>query len=273
MKKIRFIFVSLLVLTTGLVGCDKEENSNNNNPLAGIKWKLVGFVDAENKVKGPEPDSDNSYWMYFYADKTWKGWTFTNELFGEYEIDLTSSNFQIVKLGGTKIMDAPDGNLFAESLRAVQSFSVVNDELRLHYHYNDKKNHLLFKSAAAHECGVVNISSDEYMVMEVTPEKVSITADNIHLIIKNHTKESMIYDAAFSLDYFDGKIWIPVNLDILFTDIGYILKSGESGEQVLYLFPDYCTMRGKYRIKKHITLTDNSTKASEYIMCAEFKVY
>ncbi|MDR1120386.1 MAG: hypothetical protein LBM08_05670 [Dysgonamonadaceae bacterium] len=121
-------------------------------------------------------------------------------------------------------------------------------------------------------CGIINISNDEYVTMQASPENVSINADSIHLIIENHTKENIICDAVFSLDYHDGQTWIPVNLNISFEDIGYILKSGESMEQVLVLlFPEYNIVRGKYRVKKHITLTDSSTK--EYTICAEFEIY
>jgi hypothetical protein len=145
------------------------------------------------------------------------------------------------------------------------------DELK--FYYNGNKNYLLFQPATFHECGTLNVNDDSFVTMQVIPEKVSINTDNIRLIINNHTKEDIIYGTEFSLDYFDGQTWISVNLDILFENIGYILKPNESREQVLYLFPKYCTERGKYRIKKHLTLTDNSTKRKEYVICAEFEVY
>ncbi|MDR0872263.1 MAG: hypothetical protein LBN27_02195 [Prevotellaceae bacterium] len=115
------------------------------------------------------------------------------------------------------------------------------------------------------ECGKIDINKNEFISMKVQPEKVSVNSQ-IKLIIENHTKEDMIYDNVFSLEYFNGSSWETMKLDINFEDIGYILKSEKTAEQQIYLSAeDYDYKAGKYRINKNISNDKN------YNLCAEFE--
>jgi hypothetical protein len=110
---------------------------NDEMKLTGVKWKLTSFV-ANGNAKTPEQDSDNRYWILFKDDNTLEGKSSTNMLRGSYEINAQTSSIQITSLGeGTYVYELPDGRLFMESLRAVRSFELQEDTLKLYYSETD----------------------------------------------------------------------------------------------------------------------------------------
>ncbi|GHV55987.1 hypothetical protein FACS1894182_01600 [Bacteroidia bacterium] len=117
-----------------------------------------------------------------------------------------------------------------------------------------------------YECGNVEIGENEFVSMQVLPEQVS-TDSPVKLIIENHTKEDMTYSAVFSLEYFNGRDWISIPLDIMFPTIGCLLKAGETAEDPIDLFTKKQNYKkGKYRINKRVTLDKT------YHLCAEFEM-
>jgi hypothetical protein len=127
------------------VGFSIDLQGLENNTVAHLQntsWKLVGFVnETDSTFKSPEPASDDSYWIIFNDDDTFQGKSSTNEITGNYTINSELSSLQITKLGGTKINELQDGNLFMESLRSVNYFSVREATLSL---YLDDNKYLLF---------------------------------------------------------------------------------------------------------------------------------
>jgi heat shock protein HslJ len=119
-------------------------NENQNISLTGTKWKLTGFANVTNGIiKTPEPDSENHYWIIFNDDNTLSGKSSNNELFGSYEADYKAATLRITKLGGTKMGEILDGELFVKSLQSVYYFSIRKTSLQLYYNDTD---YLLFNA-------------------------------------------------------------------------------------------------------------------------------
>ena len=113
-----------------------------NLKLTDVEWKLIGFVDAkQNELKIAEPEHERCYRLRFNDDNTLSGESSTNEIVGNYEISLESS-MKIISLGGTKINELYDRNLYMKCLKNVNIFSMTEKGLALYY---DSNKYLLFK--------------------------------------------------------------------------------------------------------------------------------
>jgi len=155
MKKINF-YILLPLLIIGMLACEDNENgslslnqierktSNLNLPFAGTKWKLIGFVNVKsNTIKMAKPESDSCYVITFYSDNTFSGITSTNQVDGNYEISLNAKTLKILQLGGTKINELNDGNIYVANLLRVNLFSITERGLALYY--DNENYYLLFK--------------------------------------------------------------------------------------------------------------------------------
>ncbi|MDR1122340.1 MAG: META domain-containing protein [Dysgonamonadaceae bacterium] len=145
MKTLEKLILVVLALSMGTSCMDfvppRQEPDHSHEPvLTETKWKLTGFVTNGN-IKTPESDSDNRYWLLFNEDNTLEGRSSTNELSGSYEINAQTSSLRITSLGGTRAVEYPDGSFFVDSLRAVRSFELQKDTLKLYY---SKTDYLLF---------------------------------------------------------------------------------------------------------------------------------
>jgi hypothetical protein len=139
MKKI-LNFAAILLLLTSVFACGKEDEIVS---LKDTKWKLVEFVHvSERTTKTPEPQSDQCYWIFFDSDTTFSGITSTNEVRGIYRINPPTSTIYIDNIGGTKINELFDGNLYVERLLSVSFFELTKTSLKLYYNETD---YLLFK--------------------------------------------------------------------------------------------------------------------------------
>ena len=125
-------------------------NSVTVPSLTGVKWKLFGIVDVKTgelkalksyTVNGK--DCEQCYTITFKEDGTFTGFSTTNELYGNYLINYSTHDLKISGLGGTKIGEVGDGYLYKDILRTVQSFDLVENELKLYY--NNKSNYLSYK--------------------------------------------------------------------------------------------------------------------------------
>jgi heat shock protein HslJ len=156
MKTTKFLLLAALALCFALACSDDKElptdESDHRQPelpqlpdteyLIGTSWKLVAFVnDVDGIVKTPEPVSENNYWITFNKDGTFSAQSAVNELEGSYTINPATSTISITELGGTKINEQPDGDLFVQQLQSIQSFSVEQSSLKL---YHTEKDYLLF---------------------------------------------------------------------------------------------------------------------------------
>jgi heat shock protein HslJ len=132
-----------------------EFSSDANMPsLMETSWKLISFVDVESgTMNTPKPESFNCYQILFNSDKTFSGKSSTNTLTGNYTANLDASTIRITHLEGTEMNELWDGDLFIETFKAAQTFSITKDGLKLYS--NDPKNYLLFEpvfSAGAAPC-------------------------------------------------------------------------------------------------------------------------
>ena len=142
MKKNSLKLAIILLFLAGSVLCCKKDNEDL---LSKTTWKLIGFVNVVyEEIKEVEPNSDICYILTFNMDKTFSGYSSTNELRGNYDINYTTSYINFYQIGGTEINELFDGKLYIESLSKVDFFSLQENELKLYY--NNKQNYLLYKS-------------------------------------------------------------------------------------------------------------------------------
>jgi len=143
MKKIlKFTVISAFLLM--LAGIKVSCNDKDTYPLEDTSWKLAGVVDVETgSLTVLEPkDCRQCFTIRFGRNSTFTGHSSINDLSGTYEIDHKKKTFHFVTIGGTRINETGDGDLFMAALWLVQSFSLQENTLRLYY--SDKQNYLLF---------------------------------------------------------------------------------------------------------------------------------
>jgi hypothetical protein len=121
--------------------------------------------------------------------------------------------------------------------------------------------------------GRFDMAQNNFITMRVSPESVFID-ESIKLIIENHSAGDLLYSQPFALEYLDGEIWTPVQLEINFEDIGIILRAGETVEKVFFVSKEHFQKLGKYRIVKHFVLySDFPTEIdSDFNLYAELEV-
>lgn len=157
MKTLKHTILSLIILLSVLFifsGCTEKDTNVISLPtdtggetltkLIGTEWKLIGFAEVgSNTMKVPEPIQDSCYLFNFDSDTTFSGITSTNHIKGEYQYDYVNHIIRVLKIGGTKIGEVADGQLYFESLRIITSFSSTENYLKLYY--EDGKKYLLYK--------------------------------------------------------------------------------------------------------------------------------
>ena len=144
------------------------ENSDNGEltSLLGTNWKLTGIKYVSTEVlKELEPqnciecytlsfDGDSCYNETTYLNgkidvqagwyKVFTGYSTSNFLSCWYSVDYKTDAFQIYNVGGTKVGEILDGQLYVDALYDIQSFSIQENELRLYFD-NEKKFCFIFK--------------------------------------------------------------------------------------------------------------------------------
>jgi hypothetical protein len=137
MRKILFILLPVCILAAGVIGCEKEEGKEENNPLAGTKWKLAGYIVGEEKMlKVFEPqDCEECYTLTFETN------TFATGLSIIAKVCIDLSDFSKCK-EQTTIGELYDGDLYRDALATTNSYSVTSEELKLFY---GKNKYLVFK--------------------------------------------------------------------------------------------------------------------------------
>ena len=158
------IITTLLCLIGFATACENKITDANDyikkddNTLQGDKsligvWKLTAFVDVENNTIR-EPDYapevanavniiiDSMYLLSFDCDSLLSGKSFSNWLDGKYSI--VGNDGITMGVGGTKINEFGDGELYRQVLNEVQQYAITEtNELKLFY--NNKKNYLFFR--------------------------------------------------------------------------------------------------------------------------------
>jgi hypothetical protein len=133
-----FFFFSVLA---GSLSCDSKNEADQITLLKGTKWKLAGIVNTETGVlRELDPkDCEKCFTLTFDTDKNLVGTTVSNEFMGTYD----NARSKIHISAKTRVLEHGEGEFYFRTLASVQSFSYMENELRLFY--NDKKNYLLFK--------------------------------------------------------------------------------------------------------------------------------
>jgi len=164
MNKFLAVAVSA-VLTFAVVGCNNDkgvENINNSGnqetpPVDDIyrhkapagnllenSWKTIGSIDVKTDSLTefePKERCEQCYILTFDTDTTFSSYSSVNVGSGSYSYD--EHKFNIGGWSGTEINEQGDGRLWVQILWDIDSFTLLEDELRLYY--NEKQNYLLLK--------------------------------------------------------------------------------------------------------------------------------
>jgi len=142
---VAILFLSSVIIT-GVTGCKKdkgckewEQTPIEPQTLLNTRWGCVGFVNVKSCIIKKCGNS-----IVFYEDGILSGNT-CNVLDGNYKIDFITGNININIIATTKMLCPPEMNadIFLETLKKIQSFSLQGNVLKLYYDNN--KNYLLFK--------------------------------------------------------------------------------------------------------------------------------
>jgi len=113
----------------------------------------------------------------------------------------------------------------------------------------------------------LTLTQSQPLRINETLEDIELTVINnvqwdsefIELQLVNHTRHTIIYGEAFTIEFFDGGIWHIISslkvYYLTFVDIGYILDSGDTDYFTRYLslrFPDGL-ISGQYRLRMSIS--------------------
>jgi len=159
-KRLLVVGLALAGLAFVGIGCDGNgDNGVNKGNGGGLNkiyaehtapasklfegtWKLAGVVDDKTgSLQELEPkDCEECYTMTFDTETTFSSFSTSNHGTGTYNYG--THNFRITRHGGTEIGERGDGNLWVSTLWAVESFSLLENELRLYY--DGGKKYLLF---------------------------------------------------------------------------------------------------------------------------------
>ncbi len=116
MKKLIFLSAVALWLFAA-TGCEENENNANEPP----------------KMERPiEPkDCDRCYVLTFKKDGSFEGRSFFNSRNGQY--NLNGKQLKFTNIGGTKVGEMGDAELFSEALWDISSYKIVGSKLFLYY--------------------------------------------------------------------------------------------------------------------------------------------
>ena len=111
------------------------------------------------------------------------------------------------------------------------------------------------------------------VVMEVT----SSSESKVSFVIKNNSKDAVVFGESYTLEFFDGESWseVPEAYATFFIEIAHLLASGEEYKSSVNLEMRYGALSsGTYRIVKSISLENDlgETYATQQLT-AEFEIF
>jgi len=116
-------------------------------------------------------------------------------------------------------------------------------------------------------CDTVEISYNEFIKMCVEPVKDAKTLA-AQMVIENLTKQDIMFEPPFVLEYYTEGKWTNIPLGIHFEDVLSVLKPGKKSDPLpLFAQSMYDFKAGKYRVNKTI-----STEQSSYDFSIEFEL-
>jgi len=111
-------------------------------------------------------------------------------------------------------------------------------------------------------CDLVEINEEEYLKMCVVPERFHKDSTFL-LIIENHTQKDMGMGTYYSVEYFNGTSWEPINLNVMFTLPYITLVPEKKYETKVNLSRSDIYATGKHRIIKEV---------GKHFLYAEFEI-
>ena len=165
MKKFKFIILLLLTPTLArpqervmlvhhdnvvyAVNISQLDSITFKPSLANTKWELIGFVETKTGVVTKvslKSNVEEGYILVFHSNGKLSGTTSFYSFLesGKYIVDYNTSIIEIRGIVTAKSAGADNERGYSTTdLEKVESFSIVNDYLRLYY--NNKENYLLYK--------------------------------------------------------------------------------------------------------------------------------
>lgn len=117
-----------------------------NLPLIGTAWKLVGFADEKTEtIKLVEPSEGNRYVLVFENNGRFSGISSTNEIEGEFDVNISENVLKIERLGGTKVNETSCGKQYMSFLSLTERYETTERGLLL---FNNSTTYLLYHPIA-----------------------------------------------------------------------------------------------------------------------------
>lgn len=134
----RTVFVLAILLMILLVwSCSKDDAESSDKILTTHTWKCVGIGNTSNSdIADILPSDEHCYLLSFTENGDFQGTSSTNELFGKYWIK--GNNIGISQLGWTEICELENGDEYLTALENIERFEIVDNQLRLYYHSDQK---------------------------------------------------------------------------------------------------------------------------------------
>ena len=152
MRKQLFLTIALLCFCftacndDGIIVLDDfgtKKDTTKIHLLTGTEWRLVEFSDIE-KNKLLEKFFGSCFTLYFIDSMAVNGRGISNKTVGYYYAEVSSMAFKFTMFQNATLVGGYNNeeDLYIETMRKVESFSLNDEELKLFY--NNKKDYLLF---------------------------------------------------------------------------------------------------------------------------------
>ena len=139
-------FIYLIIFSLLLIACTKED-SNVNKSLETLNgsWKLLSYMDSDNKIILSEPLDISSPVIMSFKDNMDSGiiigHTVKNGVRGNYKL-MTGNKMTVPMFGGTKIGEPEWGSMFWDAIVKSKSYFVDTKQLKIYY---DDNKYMLFE--------------------------------------------------------------------------------------------------------------------------------
>ena len=140
-------FLALLLLV--IVGCSCSKTDKDTDTILYGTWKLIGIQGQDGKIREPNPtekECPKCFTITFRKNNTLEGKSSSNDIIASYILNTKEATLTIPYIGGTKVMENEDGNIFRECLIGTTHYVVDNNKVTI---TNNKQQSLSLKKINA----------------------------------------------------------------------------------------------------------------------------
>ena len=108
-----------------------------NIPLEGVIWKLVGYGTKDAKLIYPlKYPLLGTECTILFSNNELTGRSFTNKIYGEYEIDISLKTINIMNLVSTRVGEEKEGQEYFNNVGNINRYEFTPKGLFLYYEPN-----------------------------------------------------------------------------------------------------------------------------------------